>query len=155
VTNRDHFFVTRDEYAGCKPARRHLFVLEPSARNTAPAAAVGALAALARHGHDVALLLLPADHLVEDYLAFAHTVSDALQLAQRDLLVTFGIKPTYAETGFGYIERGEPLSGTNGFSVARFTEKPEAETAAQMVKSGRFYWNSGMFCFRASAFLAE
>jgi mannose-1-phosphate guanylyltransferase/mannose-6-phosphate isomerase len=155
VTNRDHFFVTRDEYAAGGAAYRHLMVLEPSARNTAPAVAVGTLAALARHGNDATLLVLPADHLVEDHAAFAATVRDAMLLAERDLLVTFGIKPTYPETGFGYIERGEPLAGTAGFSVARFTEKPAAPVAADMVKSGRFYWNSGMFCFRAAAFVAE
>jgi len=155
VTNRDHFFVTRDEYAAGGAAYRHLLVLEPSSRNTAPAVAMGALAALARHGKDATLLVLPADHLVEDRAAFAETVNDAMLLAERDLLVTFGIKPTYAETGFGYIERGGQLAGTAGFGVARFTEKPSAELAAEMVKSGRFYWNSGMFCFRAGAFVAE
>jgi len=155
VTNRDHFFVTRDEYAGASAAYRHLLILEPSARNTAPAVAVGALAALDRHGNEATLLVLPADHLVEDHAAFAATVNDAMALAERDLLVTFGIKPTYPETGFGYIERGEPLPGTAGFRVVRFTEKPSPDVAADMVKSGRFYWNSGMFCFRASAFVAE
>ena len=155
VTNRDHFFVTRDEYAAGSAAYRHLLVLEPSARNTAPAVAMGALAALARHGKDATLLVLPADHLVEDRAAFAATVNDAMLLAERDLLVTFGIKPIYAETGFGYIERGEQLPGTAGFGVARFTEKPSANVAAEMVKSGRFYWNSGIFCFRAGAFVAE
>jgi len=155
VTNREHFFVTRDEYATVGAAYRHLLVLEPSARNTAPAVAIGTLAALARHGNDATVLVLPADHLVEDHAAFAATVADACILAEEDLLVTFGIKPTYPETGFGYIERGEPVPGTAGFRVARFTEKPEAEVAAQMLASGRFYWNSGMFCFRASAFLEE
>jgi mannose-1-phosphate guanylyltransferase/mannose-6-phosphate isomerase len=116
---------------------------------------MGALAALARHGKDATLLVLPADHLVEDHAAFAATVNDAMVLAERDLLVTFGIKPTYPETGFGYIERGEPVAGTAGFTVARFTEKPSADVAAGMLKSGRFYWNSGMFCFRADAFVAQ
>ena len=155
VTNRDHFFVTRDEYAAGGGTYRHLLVLEPSARNTAPAVAIGALAALTRHGKDATLLVLPADHLVEDHAAFAATVADAGKLAEQDLLVTFGIKPTYPEIGFGYIERGEPVPGTGGFRVAHFTEKPAAEVAAQMLASGRFYWNSGMFCFRVSAFLAE
>lgn len=155
VTNREHFFVTRDEYAAGGSQYKHVVLLEPNARNTAPAVAVGALAALARHGQDATLLVLPADHLVEDHAAFATTVQQAMALAQQDLLVTFGIKPTYAETGFGYIERGEPIAGTAGFRVARFTEKPAADKAAEMVKSGRFYWNSGMFCFRAAAFIAE
>ena len=155
VTNRDHFFVTRDEYVAGGASYRHFFVLEPCARNTAPAIAVGALAAAARHGPDAMLLVLPADHLVDDEQAFAATIRDAMQLAKRDALITFGIRPTYPETGFGYIERGEPIPGSDAFQVVRFTEKPSAEVAATMMESGRFYWNSGMFCFRAVTFLEE
>jgi len=155
VTNRDHFFATRDEYAAGGAPYRQFFVLEPSARNTAPAVAAGALAAVARHGREATLLVLPADHLVEDAVAFAATVREALQLAMRDALVTFGVRPTFPETGFGYIERGDPIAGSSGFQVARFTEKPSAEVAATMVESGRFLWNSGMFCFRAATFLDE
>jgi len=155
VTNREHFFATRDEYASGGTSHRHFFVLEPCARNTAPAIAAGALAAIARHGPEAMLLVLPADHLVLDELAFAAAVADALPLAERDALVTFGIHPDYPETGFGYIERGEAIPGTSGFAVARFTEKPSAELAADMVRSGRYFWNAGMFCFRAAAFLAE
>jgi len=130
-------------------------VLEPCARNTAPAIAVAALAAIARHGPQATLLVLPADHLVLDEPAFAAAVADALPLAAGDALVTFGIHPDYPETGFGYIERGEAIAGSSGFAVARFTEKPSAELAAGMVRSGRYFWNAGMFCFRAAAFLAE
>jgi mannose-1-phosphate guanylyltransferase/mannose-6-phosphate isomerase len=155
VTNREHFFATRDEYAAGGASYRHFFVLEPCARNTAPAIAVGALAAVARHGPEATLLVLPADHLVEDEPAFAAAVRDALPLASRDALVTFGIHPDYPETGFGYIERGEAIPGSNGFAVARFTEKPSAEVATSMVESGRYFWNAGMFCFRAATFLAE
>ncbi len=155
VTNREHFFATRDEYAAGGTSYRHFFVLEPCARNTAPAIAVGALAAVARHGPEATLLVLPADHLVENESAFAAAVRDALSLAARDALVTFGIHPDYPETGFGYIERGETISGSNGFAVARFTEKPSAEVATSMVESGRYFWNAGMFCFRAASFLAE
>ncbi len=155
VTNRDHYFATRDEYAAGGAPYPQFFVLEPCARNTAPAVAAGALVALARHGLEATLLVLPADHLVEDEEAFAATVRDALQLAMREALVTFGIRPTYPETGFGYIERGEAVAGSGGFHVARFTEKPSAEVAATMVESGRFLWNSGMFCFRAATFLNE
>ena len=155
VTNRDHFFVTRDEYAGGGASYPHFFVLEPCARNTAPAVATGAMAAIARHGPDVVLLVLPADHLVDDVQGFAATVQDAQQLAATDALVTFGIRPTYPETGFGYIERGDPVAGTAGYRVARFTEKPSAEVAAVMVESGRYYWNAGMFCFRAATLLEE
>jgi len=155
VTNRDHFFVTRDEYAGAGRAYRHFYVLEPVARNTAPAVAVGTLAAVARHGPAARLLVLPADHLVDDQEEFAATVRNALDLSEQGLLVTFGISPTHAETGYGYIERGESIPGTAGFRVARFTEKPSAELAAEMIASGRYLWNSGMFCFDAATFLEE
>ena len=155
VTNREHFFVTRDEYAAGGAAYRHFFVLEPCARNTAPAVAVGALAAVSRHGPEAMLLVLPADHLVEDEPAFAAAVRAALPLAAQGALVTFGLRPDYPETGFGYIERGQPIPGTAGFAVARFTEKPSAEVAASMVESGRYYWNAGMFCFQAAGFLEE
>ena len=154
VTNREHFFATRDEYRRAELACRHFFVLEPCARNTAPAVAVGALAAVARHGSEVVLLVLPADHLVPDAEAFARSVQTAMKLTDQGMLVTFGIQPTYPETGFGYIERGDPIDG-GGFSVARFTEKPSPEGAQRMIESGRCYWNSGMFCFRAGAFLDE
>jgi mannose-1-phosphate guanylyltransferase / mannose-6-phosphate isomerase len=155
VTNRDHFFVTRDEYAAGGTPHKHFFVLEPNARNTAPAVACGALAAIARHGPEVTLLVLPADHLVDDVQSFATTVREAEQLAGAGLLVTYGIRPTYPETGFGYIERGEPIAGTAGYRVARFTEKPSTEVAVAMLESGHYYWNSGMFCFRAATLLEE
>jgi mannose-1-phosphate guanylyltransferase/mannose-6-phosphate isomerase len=155
VTNREHFFATRDEYRRSALDVPHFFVLEPCARNTAPAVAMGALAAIARHGPEVTLLVLPADHLVPDVEAFAHSVDAARRLADQGALVTFGIPPSYPETGFGYIERGQPVEGTEGFGVARFTEKPTLEAARSMLESGRFYWNSGMFCFRAQAFLDE
>jgi len=155
VTNREHFFVTRDEYASGATSYRHFFVLEPCARNTAPAVAVGALAALSRHGPEAMVLVLPADHLVEDEPAFAAAVRAAVPLAAQGALVTFGLRPAYPETGFGYIERGEPIPGTTAFVVARFTEKPSAQVATSMVESGRYYWNAGMFCFRAAGFLEE
>jgi len=155
VTNREHLFATRDEYARLDGKHRHFFVLEPLARNTAPAVAVGALAAAARHGSDATLLVLPADHLVPDAEAFARSVQQAIALAEQGHLVTFGIQPTYPETGFGYIERGEAIKGSAGYRVARFTEKPNQETARGMLESGRYYWNSGMFCFRADVFLED
>jgi mannose-1-phosphate guanylyltransferase / mannose-6-phosphate isomerase len=155
ITNREHFFPTRDEYGRAGVDCRHFFVLEPCARNTAPAVALGALAAIARHGTDVTLLVLPADHLVPDAGAFARSVLDARALAERGGLVTFGVTPTYPETGFGYIERGAAIEDSRGYRVARFTEKPTLEAARAMIESGRYYWNSGMFCFRAQAFLDE
>ncbi len=154
VTNREHFFATRDEYNLSALNSRHFFVLEPCARNTAPAVAVGVLAAAARHGGDAVVLVLPADHLVADAEAFAACARHAERLAEQGHLVTFGVPPVYPETGFGYIERGEALDG-GSYRVERFTEKPTLETAEAMIRSGRFYWNSGMFCFRADAFLSQ
>jgi len=154
VTNREHFFATRDEYNGSALPSSHFFVLDPCARNTAPAVAVGVLAAAARHGSDAVVLVLPADHLVPDAEAFAACARHAERLAEQGHLVTFGVSPVYPETGFGYIERGEALDA-GGYRVERFTEKPSLETAQAMIQSGRFYWNSGMFCFRADVFLSQ
>lgn len=155
VTNQEHFFITRDEYRGAKVPARHFFVLEPCARNTAPALAAGALCAQERYGADCILLVLPADHLVHDAQAFAVAVAKAQQLAASGYLVTFGIEPTRPETGFGYIERGQPIAGSQGFAVARFTGKPSEAAAREMLASGKFLWNAGMFCFRADVFIAE
>lgn len=155
VTNREHFFATRDEYGRTPCKSKHFFVLEPLARNTAPAVAIGALAAVARHGKDVTLLVLPADHLVPDNAAFARSVAQAVALAEQGYLVTFGIQPTFPETGFGYIERGDAIRGAEGYRVARFTEKPSLSAARSMVESGKYYWNSGMFCFRADVLLED
>jgi len=155
VTNREHFFATRDEYRGSKLTCGHFFVLEPCARNTGPAVAVGASAIAARHGQDAIMLVLPADHLVPDAEAFSACVRQAEALAAQGHLVTFGIAPTYPETGFGYVERGDPIADGAGYRAVRFTEKPSVKTAQNMIQSGRYYWNSGMFCFRAGVFLEE
>src|SRR5581483_8327518 len=149
VTNREHFFATRDEYARMDAKCRHFFVLEPQARNTAPAVAVGALAAAARHGPEAILLVLPADHLVPDAAAFARSVQQAVVLAEQGFLGTFGVPPAYPEAEFGYIGRADAIKGAEGYSVARFTEKPALAAAQAMIESGKYYWNSGMFCFRA------
>jgi len=105
-----------------------------------------------RHGADTELLVLPADHLIEDVSGFARSVAAAQSMVRHGALVTFGIVPTHPETGYGYIETGDELS-PGCHRVVRFVEKPNAATAKQYVASGRFLWNSGMFCFRADAFL--
>jgi mannose-1-phosphate guanylyltransferase / mannose-6-phosphate isomerase len=147
VTNRDHYFLTRDEFdIGCQlPPLDYL--LEPFGRNTAPAIAAAALHVAKHHGDDAQLLVLPADHLIADQAAFAAAVAQARQLAMQGWLVTFGIKPTTPETGFGYIEAGEEVGA--GHAVARFVEKPTRETATEYLAAGNFTWNSGMFCFAA------
>jgi mannose-1-phosphate guanylyltransferase len=128
-------------------------LLEPVGRNTAPAIALAALYAT-RHGDDPVLLVLAADHFIPDVDRFCESVKKAAPLAEQGKLVTFGIVPDRNETGYGYILRGEALPG-GGFVVGRFEEKPDRRTAEKYVKSGDYYWNSGMFLFRASRYLEE
>lgn len=151
VTNRDHFFLSRDEYDTVGTRVPLTFLLEPVGRNTGPAIAAAALVIAGRHGPTAELLILPADHLIQDTAAFATAVAAGRTLAQAGYLVTFGIVPTAAETGFGYIEAGEAIGG--GFRVRRFVEKPDAERAAAYLAAGNFSWNSGMFCCQAGALL--
>jgi mannose-1-phosphate guanylyltransferase/mannose-6-phosphate isomerase len=132
------------------------FVAEPIGRNTAPAIAVAA--ALAVRAGDPLQLVVPADHLISDVEAFWRTVDTAAAVAAepQSPLVTFGIPIGRPETGYGYIERGEPHPGaTRTFGVRRFHEKPDSEQARAYQTSGRHYWNSGIFLWRASALLAE
>lgn len=127
-------------------------VLEPEGRNTAPAIACAAL--LARQsGDDPLLLVLPADHVIGDVQAFQQSVALAAPLAEAGYLVTFGVVPTQAETGYGYIACGAPLEG--GHHLAAFIEKPDAKRAAALVESGDYLWNSGMFLLRASSYLDQ
>ncbi|GAB6195001.1 mannose-1-phosphate guanylyltransferase/mannose-6-phosphate isomerase [Lysobacter xanthus] len=128
-------------------------LLEPSARNTAPAIAIAACH-LAAHDPDALMLVLPADHLIEDEAAFRDAVSRARALAEAGWLVTFGIRPDYAETGYGYILGGVPLDDA-GAAVDRFVEKPDLATAESYLAHGGYFWNSGMFLFRASRYLDE
>lgn len=127
-------------------------VLEPVARNTAPAIALAALQVLAQDPDGV-LLVLPADHLIRNEAAFHAAVAAGLPKAQQGLLVTFGIRPEYPETGYGYIRSGESL-GDGVQRIAAFVEKPDAERARQYLESGEYLWNSGMFLFRADSYLA-
>jgi mannose-1-phosphate guanylyltransferase/mannose-6-phosphate isomerase len=152
VTNKEHYFITRDEYMGARLPVEHVYMLEPCARNTAPAIAAAALYAMARFGPNAQLLVLAADHLIADDTALERAVATARELAEEGLLVTFGIPPSSPETGYGYIECGEPC-GPDASRVRRFVEKPALDMAHEFLKSGRFLWNSGMFCFKVSSFL--
>jgi len=152
VTNREYLFKTRDEYGRDKAPCA--FVLEPFGRNTAPAIALAALQARERFGADAVLVVLAADHLIADTAAFLNDVGVASDLARQGFLVTFGIPPSRPETGYGYIELGESLAGPQAFRARRFVEKPDLPKAREYLDSGRFLWNSGMFCFTAGAFLA-
>ena len=155
VTNREYFFQTRDEFAKTRLAIEHHNLLEPIGRNTAPAIAMAALYALKQMGRQAVLLALPADHLVSTQEQFQAAVDRALALALEDWLVTFGVQARSAETGYGYIEADQARPLGAGYKVKSFAEKPDYQTAQAYVESGRYYWNSGMFCFRARTFLEE
>jgi mannose-1-phosphate guanylyltransferase/mannose-6-phosphate isomerase len=152
VASDDHRFLAADQLLelGIDNAT---IVLEPLARNTAPAIALGALQAL-RRGGDPLLLVLPADHLINDTDAFLNAVRQATSLAEQGWLVTFGIRPDRPETGFGYIRRAQAIN-ENGYHVGQFVEKPDLATAESYLADGRYDWNSGMFLFKASRYLEE
>jgi mannose-1-phosphate guanylyltransferase len=155
VTNREVFFRTLDDYRPLNKGRAALdFILEPFGRNTAPAIAAAALHVSHLYGNDAQLLVMPADHLIKNIDALTQAVSAARALADQGWLVTFGIVPATAETGFGYIEKGLALNN-GGFQVARFVEKPDAATAQQYLDGGLHLWNAGMFCMRVDTVLSE
>jgi len=154
VSNDEHRFLVAEQMReiGVKP---EVQILEPVGRNTAPAVAVVALHLQSRD-LEACLLVLPSDHLIRDVPAFHAAVAAALSLAAGGSLVTFGITPRGPVTGYGYIERGEPIPGCKGgFGVTRFVEKPDLETARRYVSSERFFWNSGMFAFQPHRFIEE
>jgi len=155
VTNRDYYFRTRDEYASAGMGLPDCtYLLEPFGRNTAPAVALAALWVARHHSPEAVLLVLAADHLIRDQAAFSGAVEHAAALAEQGRLVTFGIAPTRPETGFGYIECGEPLDDKGGRAVKRFVEKPDLAKAREYLATGGYLWNSGMFCFRVRDLLA-
>ncbi len=155
VTSRDYYFYTRDLYEQLgAPPEQAQFLLEPMGRNTAPAIGLAALTVQARYGSDARLLVLPADHLIRDQEAFEQSVSTADALAAQGYLVTFGMHPTHAETGFGYLRTGQALGLEQAFEVAAFVEKPDQARANEYLASGEYQWNSGMFCFTAGVLLA-
>jgi mannose-1-phosphate guanylyltransferase/mannose-6-phosphate isomerase len=152
VCNEAHRFLVAEQ-ARAISLEPQSIVLEPSGRNTAPAVAAGALLAQQSSATDPLLLVLPADHVILDAAAFAEAVKVAVKAALAGHLVTFGVAPDRPETGYGYIARGADAGGW--YAVERFIEKPSSSTAQTYVDSGRYYWNSGMFLFAASAFLRE
>ncbi|MFP5410020.1 MAG: mannose-1-phosphate guanylyltransferase/mannose-6-phosphate isomerase [Gammaproteobacteria bacterium] len=154
VCNVEHRFMIAEQMRQIGTAPRAI-VLEPVGRNTAPAIAVAALM-LSRDDPDALMLVLPADHLIGDVAAFHAAICTAAQAAAQGHLATFGIVAATPETGYGYIRQGAPLAGVPGArAVAAFVEKPDRATAQQYVDSGEYFWNSGMFLFRASDFLRE
>ncbi|WP_269900175.1 mannose-1-phosphate guanylyltransferase/mannose-6-phosphate isomerase [Paenalcaligenes faecalis] len=150
ICNEDHRFLVAEQLRQINTVNPQV-LLEPVGRNTAPAIALAALLAV-QQDQDPILLVLAADHHIADQNAFQKVVQQAQFFAEQGQLVTFGIVPTHAETGYGYIHRGEALE-QNGFLVAEFVEKPHAELAQSYLDSGDYYWNSGMFMFKASVYL--
>ncbi|AOK52008.1 mannose-1-phosphate guanylyltransferase/mannose-6-phosphate isomerase [Burkholderia stagnalis] len=149
VTNRELLFKTEDEFREVNASRiATSYILEPFGRNTAAAIAAASLRVAEAHGNDAVLLVLPADHLILDHASFGNAVAKAKALASQGKLVTFGIQPDRPETGYGYIE-------AEGNDVRRFVEKPSLAKAEEYIATGRFLWNSGMFCFSAGTMLQE
>jgi len=151
VCNEEHRFIVAEQ-ARQIGLEKLPILLEPCGRNTAPAIAVAALYA-AQTGGDPLLLVLSADHEIPDREAFTAIVEKAIPLAEAGKLLTFGVVPTHAATGYGYIKRG--AAEGDGFAVSEFVEKPDRETAEGYLESGDYYWNSGIFMFRAQSYLDE
>ena len=155
LCNNDHRFLVREEIerAGIKP---RAIILEPIARNTAPAIAVAALAAL-RDNPGALLAVMPSDHVVKDEARFVEGIRRAAKVAATGRLVLFGIKPDEAHTGYGYIKQGRPLEGFNGgaYAVEAFYEKPDRATAERYLADDSFFWNSGIFVLNARTYLEE
>lgn len=155
ICNESHRFIVAEQLR--KEGLQHSgILLEPEGRNTAPAVALAALQAQIT-GEDPILLVLAADHEIQDQDNFTRAMLAAKEFAEKGKLVTFGIVPTSPETGYGYIKSGDILdiNGQNGYKVAAFVEKPELKLAEKYLAEGGYLWNSGMFMFKASVFLNE
>ena len=152
ICNEEHRFSVAEQFRVNNIPNSGI-ILEPVGRNTAPAIALAALQAI-KNNKDPLLLVLAADHVIKNKLAFTVSVEQAQVHAKVGKLVTFGIVPTAPEIGYGYIKRGE-MQGESGYAVEEFVEKPNQKTAESYLATGKFYWNSGMFLFKASRYLAE
>ncbi len=144
VINQEQYFLGLDQIEEIKSNKKNHFILEPIGRNTAPAIALAAF----HIDPEEILLVVPSDHLIGKQAEYETAVKTAIKFAEDNRLVTFGIKPGYAETGYGYVE-------ASGNDVKSFKEKPDLETAEKYLKAGNFFWNSGMFCFKARVYLEE
>lgn len=154
ITSEAHRFLVAEQIRQWGGTTSGL-MLEPARKGTAPAAALAAHYALQRYGEETLILILPADHYLPDHAAFHQVVEHAKSIAAGGYLTTFGIKPTCAETGFGYIQPGTSLEDGIGMRVQAFIEKPPFDQAEAFYRSGQYYWNSGMFLFKSSLYLSE
>jgi mannose-1-phosphate guanylyltransferase/mannose-6-phosphate isomerase len=134
--------------------RNTVLILEPEGRDTAAAAAVAAHYGDASSGPETIVLLMAADHAIDDLDAFVATIRSAIPLVQSGRIVTFGVRPSYAATAFGYLHCGAPIADKFAFEVERFVEKPDEQAAEAFLNDGGYWWNSGIFMFRADRFLA-
>lgn len=153
VCNQEHRFVIAEQLKAIE-VQNPCLILEPEAKNTAPAAFVAALYAQKKYGEEVILLVLPADHLIRDLNRLEEAIKKAVMLAKKKYLVTFGIVPSHAETGYGYIRLGQPLI-EGGYQVDAFIEKPSRIKAEEYLAEKNYLWNSGMFVFLAKQFQEE
>ncbi len=157
ICNENHRFMVAEQARNINMAPSAI-ILEPFGRNTAPAIAVGALKAL-EEDKDSTIIVMPADHYIKNVKPFHDAVKIGADYARSGWLVTFGIVPHAPETGYGYIQKGKPADGVNenanGFTIRKFVEKPDLATAERYLTSGDYFWNSGIFMFKASAVLTE
>jgi len=151
ICNEEHRFIVAEQLR--KIDSLGSIILEPVGRNTAPAIALAALSLLEKD-NDAIMLVLAADHIIENEAEFQNVVSNSVSLAQEGKFVTFGIVPTHAETGYGYIHKGDSYTNI-AFDVSKFVEKPDSITADKYLNSGEYLWNSGMFMFKASRYIEE
>lgn len=153
VGNEEYRFLMAEQLREVSVSHASL-ILEPCGRNTAPAVTLAALAAQAG-GRDPILVIMPADHIIQDQKIFRQAVRKAAILAEHGKLVTFGIQPAAPETGYGYIKRGMPVAEGDAFQVERFVEKPQLAMAESYLASGEYFWNGGIFVIKASVWLAK
>lgn len=155
ITNNKHLSLVKNQLQS--ETKNPIVLTEPIAKNTAPAIAAAAkyIQTVSKEKDDSIVLVVPSDHLIKDFGAFKTSVMRGKKLAQYGYIVTFGIKPTYPETGYGYIDIDTDNKIHDGFKVNKFVEKPNFETAKKYVSSDNFYWNGGIFMFKVSVFLEE
>ena len=153
VCGEEHFFEIARHLEEINVSSDGKIIKEPCGRNTAPAILLAVLNILKKE-KDAVILLFPSDHVISDPAGFHERLEKAVSLAEMDHIVTFGIKPNYPETGYGYIEGAKRVKG-DAFAIKRFVEKPDEKTARRYMKAGNFFWNSGMFAFKASVLIKE
>lgn len=154
ICNQEHRFLIADQLKKIH-INDAIIILEPVGKNTAPAVAIAALYLKQHYQNDTVMLVLPADHVIQDISVFESAIVDGAVNAMLDKLVTFGIKPNKPETGYGYVKTGDTANINNAYRVEQFVEKPNQETAEFYIQSEYYFWNSGMFMFKSSRYLDE